>query len=213
MQGFSKTTRENGKSVTSSNPPQTETSSPAPTPGARYGVSDTRPRWRSYLREIWKKAKNLPVHTLSACTDDDSYRRPPHEWPTNNEHPPGYECPRACGCPPGYECPRACDCPPGYEYPRVCNRPPAYEYPRVCNCPPSYEYSRIRHHPPVRDDSYSVDDCSSIGEHMETESPDPDIPPSSPMFTSSTGRDPTMLLTPGDVFSCYIPSGLRRTYT
>jgi hypothetical protein len=40
MRGFSKTTRENS------------------TLGARYDVSDTRPRRRSYLKKIWKKVKN-----------------------------------------------------------------------------------------------------------------------------------------------------------
>jgi hypothetical protein len=62
---------------------------------------------RSYLKEIWKKAKNLPMHILSACADDDSYRHPPHERSINNEHPPGYE------------------------YPGICDRPPSYEYPAV----------------------------------------------------------------------------------
>jgi hypothetical protein len=63
MQGFSKTIRENGQSIISSNPPQTETSSPAPTPGAH-----TCPRRLRRLKKIWKKAKNFPAHILSACT-------------------------------------------------------------------------------------------------------------------------------------------------
>jgi hypothetical protein len=128
------------------------------------------------------------VHILLAYIDDDSYRYLPHEWSTNNEYPPRYEFPRA------------------YDY------PPGYKYSRIYNRPPSYEYSYIRYPPSVRDNFYSIGDYSSIDEYTKTESLNSKISSSSPIFTSSTDRDPTTLLTPEDVFSYYIPSGLRRTY-
>jgi hypothetical protein len=52
IQGLLKTIRENGQSVTFSNPPQTETFSLAFTLGARYDILDIRLRLRNRLKKI-----------------------------------------------------------------------------------------------------------------------------------------------------------------
>jgi hypothetical protein len=56
--------------------------------------------------------------------------------------------------------------------------------------------ARINDHSSVGDGSFVGNDSYSVGEHMKTESLDPNIPLPSFIFITSTSREPTILLKP-----------------